>query len=244
MSLIKNDVNKYYTYLLSDSRNNLVFYVGKGCGNRMYKHEKDVKLGKIPNKTNYDLFNKIQNVLNSNGYVIYEKIKENMEELESLSLETAFIDFYEIDNLCNYFKSWNGTSFRSEKTKMRQSESHRGYKSYMFGKCKTEEQKRKNSLAHTGVNNVRYDKTIYKFMNIKQNKIEECTQYDLRKKYNLDSSALHYVISGKRKSVKGWGLGISPEEIEINRRIKISNKLKNKPKSEEHKRNLWKNRRR
>src|SRR4051812_28262760 len=93
--------NKYYTYLLIDYRDNSVFYVGKGCGSRMYQHEKNVKSKKIPNNSNYDLYYRIKNILDSGGYVIYEKIEENIEELESLALETAFIDFYGINNLCN-----------------------------------------------------------------------------------------------------------------------------------------------
>jgi len=234
--------NKYYTYLLLDSKDSSVFYVGKGCGSRMYKHEKDVLLNKIPNKTNYDLFYRIKNIIDSGDHIIYEKVKEDMEELESLALETACIDFYGIDNLCNYLMSWCGNSFRSEKTRKRQSYALKGDRSYMFGTPKTEEQKHKNRLAHTGSNNARYDDQLYKFINAKLNLVEECTQYDLRKKYNLDSSAVHYMISGKRKSVKGWSLGISKEEIEISRRLKISNKLKNQPKSKEHRENLWKNR--
>lgn len=31
---------EYYVYQLIDPRNDLVFYVGKGCKNRMYEHEK------------------------------------------------------------------------------------------------------------------------------------------------------------------------------------------------------------
>lgn len=243
MNLKNIDSKKYYTYLLIDSTTCIPFYVGKGCGNRLYTHEKTVKLGKIPNKTNYDLFNKINNILINNGHVIHEKIKENMDGLEALALETAFIDFYGLDNLCNYFKSWNGSAFRSEKTRKRQSEALRGSKSYMFGKPKTQYQKLKNSIAHRGSNNARYDKQIYKFTNNALNLVECCTKFELRNKYNLDSSAIYYMLVGKRYSVKGWSLGLTSHEIEKIRRNKISKKLKNKQKTIEHRMNLWKNRR-
>ena len=208
--------------------------MGKGCGNRMYKHENDVKHEKIPNKTNYDLYYKIKQILQSGGCVQYETLGENLEELEALSLESAFIDFYGIDNLCNYLKSWSGSMHRSEKTKRKQSLALKGSKSYMFGKPKTEDQKLKNSLAHRGINNSRYNKTTYTFFNFKTNTKENCTQFELRNKYNLDSSGLYYMIKGKRKSIKGWTLGISLDDIEKLRRIKISNSSRGRPKSDKH----------
>jgi hypothetical protein len=235
-------LNKYYTYQLIDSITHIPFYVGKGCGNRMYKHEKDVKLGKIPNKTNYDLFYKIKYLIDNQMEVEYEKLKENVDEMEALALEAAFIDFYGIENLCNYCKSWSGIMYRSEKTRKRQSDAHKGIRSYMYGKPKTTEQKLKNSLAHTGEKNSRYDNNIYTFFNEKLNITEKCTQYQLRMKYNLDSSGLFYLINGKRFSIKGWTLGITYDEIEKRRRERISKNNKGKPKSESHRKNLWKNR--
>ena len=46
---LSNEYKKYYTYQLIDPRNNIPFYIGEGCVNKMYKHEKDVLHGKIPN---------------------------------------------------------------------------------------------------------------------------------------------------------------------------------------------------
>jgi hypothetical protein len=51
--------NKYYVYSLIDPRTNVPFYIGKGIGARLYRHEKNVINGKIPNDNNY-LFNKIR----------------------------------------------------------------------------------------------------------------------------------------------------------------------------------------
>ena len=54
---------KIYVYHLIDSRTNLVFYVGKGHGNRMYVHEKRVRYG---NKYgNMELYNKIFEIINN-----------------------------------------------------------------------------------------------------------------------------------------------------------------------------------
>ena len=40
---------KWYVYFLIDPRDNQIFYIGKGTGNRMFKHVANVKAGKEPN---------------------------------------------------------------------------------------------------------------------------------------------------------------------------------------------------
>jgi len=238
-------VNKYYTYQLSHPLTDEVFYVGKGCGNRMYKHEKDVRLGKVPNKTNYKLFNKIYDLVKKGLSPKYEKLIENVVEIEALSLESAFIDFYGMENLCNYLKSWSGVSERRLETRIKQSLANRGEKSYMYGKPKTKKQKEKNRIAHTGINNARYIKTKYAFYNESMGIVETLTPYDFRKKYKVDSGGLNLFLNGKRLSIKGWTLGkVSLEEIENERREKIRQKTKGVAKSESHRKNLWKNRKR
>jgi hypothetical protein len=114
----------------------------------------------------------------------------------------------------------------------------------MFGKPKTPDQKLKNSLAHRGFKHPRYINKLYTFFNEKLNLIEKCTPFELRIKYGLDSGALCRLITGCRLSTKGWTLGCTLQDIENRRRRKISISNKGKPKSESHKRNLWKNRQR
>jgi len=239
---MENFLNKYYTYQLVDSSDDQTFYVGKGCENRMFKHEKDVRLGKIPNKTNYKLYHKIKKLIDRGVPIRYEKLIENVGELEALALESALIEYYGIDNLCNYFKSWSGKSLRSEKTRIKQSLANKGSKSYMYGKPKTDEQKLKNKLAHMGKNNVRYIHKKYNFYNHELNLVENMTPYEFREKYKVDSGGLHRLLKGEKFSIKGWTLGIEPKEIENDRINKIKQKLTGKPKSREHRKNLWKNR--
>lgn len=59
-----------------------------------------------------------------------------------------------------------------------------------------------------GKNNASYDHTIYTFYH-KTVTVEKCTQYELRIKYNLNSSNLSEVIHGNQKSVKGWRITLT-----------------------------------
>jgi hypothetical protein len=51
-----------------------------------------------------------------------------------------------------------------------------------------------------------FDHTVYTFINTTTNTIETTTQYELRKKYNLNSGNLSEMMQGRRKSVSGWRL--------------------------------------
>lgn len=90
----------FYVYHLIDPRNNLVFYVGKGKNNRMFKHEKCVKLGKMPNG-NKKLFDKITEIISLNLNIKYEKVFETENEKEAYEYENYLINNFGIENLCN-----------------------------------------------------------------------------------------------------------------------------------------------
>jgi len=83
--------NDFYVYYLIDPTNEKPFYVGKGRGGRMYKHEKDVKNGKIANLTNQELTDKITSILNENKKIIYKKVEENLLNEIALECETMYI---------------------------------------------------------------------------------------------------------------------------------------------------------
>ncbi len=72
------------------------------------------------------------------------------------------------------------------------------------GKQLSAETKAKISAANKGALHPRYNKRIYIFYNKSSNIFEELTQYQLRTKYNLNSSHLRSLCSGKRKSHAGW----------------------------------------
>lgn len=68
------------------------------------------------------------------------------------------------------------------------------------------ESKLKQSIAHTGKQNGRYDHTIYHFYHI-SGLNEQCTRYDLQQKYNLTSTAnMSKLIHGRYLSYAGWSL--------------------------------------
>ena len=68
----------------------------------------------------------------------------------------------------------------------------------------SEETKRKMSEAKKGNKNSQ-DKTLHTFTHAEHGEIT-CNQYQLRTKYNLNPGNLSRLISGKKKSVKGWRL--------------------------------------
>lgn len=70
--------NNHYVYYLIDPFSNVVFYVGKGVGRRMYQHEILTKAGKKSNN-NRHLFNKINKILRNGGSIIYKIVCDNMD---------------------------------------------------------------------------------------------------------------------------------------------------------------------
>ena len=90
----------FYVYNLIDPRDNSVFYIGKGKGNRMYKHEKYTLNNKLPNG-NKSLFDKIKEIKMNNLDIIYKKVFETDDETLAYQFENKLINEVGIDNLCN-----------------------------------------------------------------------------------------------------------------------------------------------
>ena len=89
----------FYVYNLIDPRDNSVFYIGKGKGNRMYKHEKYTLNNKLPNG-NKSLFDKIKEIKMNNLDIIYKKVFETDDETLAYQFENKLINEVGIDNLC------------------------------------------------------------------------------------------------------------------------------------------------
>ena len=125
-------MNDYYTYLLIDPRNNKPFYVGKGCKYRMTKHERLVRMGKIPNK-NMFLFNKINKIIKLGFSIKYKKPIKNVSADTAFRWEVKFIECLKSKGytLCNM--SSGGIATRgnlgkkhSDETKLKWKEKRKG----------------------------------------------------------------------------------------------------------------------
>lgn len=86
---------KYYVYRLVDPHNNNTFYVGKGCGNRIFQHS--VACDKLISKNEDELslkFAHIRHIHNSGKEVICLIHRWGLTEEEALEVESALIDCY------------------------------------------------------------------------------------------------------------------------------------------------------
>lgn len=154
----------YYVYEYIDPRNNKVFYVGKGKGNRLTTHLRKSSLTKDTPKSKL-----IKEILNEGLSPIIQKVKENLTEEESLQYEMELIKFYGKENLTNETTGGQGTSGRtsplkgkklSNETKLKMSQSrmgHIGYKGFL-GKHHSEESKQKMRESKLGPLNPQYGK--------------------------------------------------------------------------------------
>lgn len=79
----------YYVYCLVDPRNKTIFYIGKGCGNRIFAHEQEV-VEKEKNK-------RISEIKSSGANVEKYIIRHGLTEIEALHLEAALIDIFSSD---------------------------------------------------------------------------------------------------------------------------------------------------
>lgn len=99
---------KYFVYHYINPFNGEIFYVGKGKRRRHKIHLTHTKRGIIPNGNNGKLFRYIKGLLDNGVEPTIEKVNEGMTEIEALALEAAYIDYYGLDNLCNYMQSGIG----------------------------------------------------------------------------------------------------------------------------------------
>lgn len=81
---------QYYVYCLVDPRNNKIFYIGKGHGNRIFNHANDA-LNETLSSLKLDIIREIRNLGLKVSYYI---ISHGLEENDALRLESTLIDMF------------------------------------------------------------------------------------------------------------------------------------------------------
>ena len=89
-------MNKYYVYRLIDPRNLQTFYIGKGCGDRVYQHAKEAsKLKFEKDQTIFtEKINLINEITSEGKEVICVIHRWGMPEKTAFEVEAALIDAY------------------------------------------------------------------------------------------------------------------------------------------------------
>ena len=82
--MLSTEENKYYVYALIDPVNKIPFYIGKGCGDRMYHHLKN-------DKTNIKKVHIIEVIRSLGLEPIPKKIAENLDEKSAYQMEYEII---------------------------------------------------------------------------------------------------------------------------------------------------------
>ena len=104
--LSQNTIEKLgsYVYLLIDPRNNKIFYVGKGKGNRINQH----LLGALDDNTKEtEKIKRIREIQNAKLEVKHIILRHELTDKEALEVESAVIDVFGKDNLTNIVKGHN-----------------------------------------------------------------------------------------------------------------------------------------
>jgi len=162
----------YYVYFLISPKDNKVFYVGKGKGNRMKRHVQLAKNDKISNNNTF-LFRKIKKILEEYDDVNYDIIFETNNETEAYDKEQEIINEIGISNLCNLSLGYH---LQSESTKSKISNTLKNKylfdeefiekMSEVFNKRKTDEYRKsmsesvKNSENHKSIYTPEFRKSI------------------------------------------------------------------------------------
>lgn len=79
----------YYVYSLIDPRDNKIFYIGKGCGNRVFYH---CKAALQENEESLKL-NLIRDIISSGAEVEHYILRHKLTEKEAFQIESVLIDF-------------------------------------------------------------------------------------------------------------------------------------------------------
>lgn len=88
----------YYVYVLKDPRNDKVFYIGKGTGNRIFQHI----LGASSSTLQSDKLDLIREI--GSDKVLHFILRHGLTEEQAFEIESACIDLLGLDNLTNEVK--------------------------------------------------------------------------------------------------------------------------------------------
>lgn len=182
-------VMKFYVYKHIRLDTNRPFYIGKGS-----------RADRASNKGQRNVYWK--NIVSKHGYRI-EIVRRFIDEKSALRFE-RYLQLkytskgYELANLaeCGVMGS-KGVKHPDSVKKVI------GHHSRLL--WKNEGHRKMMKARMKGLNNPESDKTIYKFYH-KDFGLVECTQSELRLKYNIGHSHLSQVVSGYRIFTKGWCL--------------------------------------
>jgi len=95
--------NKYYVYHLIDPRDNSVFYVGKGSGDRLNQHSKDARKGFVQNAEKH---RRIEDIHKAGLNVVELIVADNLTEDHAFIIERGMIQDMKhngITNIANGF---------------------------------------------------------------------------------------------------------------------------------------------
>lgn len=97
LSTLNKKDNKYYVYRLIDPRTYQTFYVGKGCGNRVFQHCKNAKYIIATEQKEDEISLKVEQIheIQSAGKEVIHMIHRwGLTENEAYEVEAALIDCY------------------------------------------------------------------------------------------------------------------------------------------------------
>lgn len=117
-------MNKFYVYGLIDASTGKCFYVGKGCGDRLYRHVQKVKRGNTTDNPHLD--RKIAKLLREDKAIQHTKFYDALTEDEAFSKEDEKIRELGIETLCNVWYGGKGGRVPTDETRKKISQNRKG----------------------------------------------------------------------------------------------------------------------
>ncbi|PAU95485.1 excinuclease ABC [Aliifodinibius salipaludis] len=184
---------KYYVYILMDPRNNMVFYVGKGRGNRIFSHINNLEGDET------DKISLIKEIQNEGYNVKHYIIRRGLSEESALRIESALIDVFthkEFEYLSNITNI------------------NRGFYSFENGISKAREIENIYSVSPLNLSSVEHNLLL---ININKNFNREMSLYEATRKYwrlNMNRvKKVDFVLSEYRGIIRAI---FKPEEWYVN----------------------------